>query len=118
MLFVNRNSMLEMSIHSFESSLYYNHNNPISCAVVEAMHLGPKKQRLVEMQFNRAQCGEEQPYVNDWVLERIRKDEIEGEMSFVVGMKLRVLYRTGILEWNYNLNPHCPKLHMQLVPIT
>ncbi|TYH89272.1 hypothetical protein ES332_D01G247600v1 [Gossypium tomentosum] len=117
-LFANRNSMLEMSIHSFESSLYYNYSNPISCAVVEAMHLGPKKQRLVEMQFNRAQCGEEQPYVDDWVLERIRKDEIKGEMSFVVGMKLRVSYRTGILGWDYDLNPHCPKLDMQLVPST
>ncbi|MBA0793415.1 hypothetical protein Gohar_017824 [Gossypium harknessii] len=39
-------------------------------------------------------------------------------MSFVVGMKLRVSYRTGILGWDYDLNPHCPKLDMQLVPST
>nr|KJB60775.1 hypothetical protein B456_009G325100 [Gossypium raimondii] len=72
MLFANRNSVLEMSIHSFESSLYYNYSNPVSCSVVEAMHLGRKKQRLVEMQFYRYQCREEQPYVDDWVLEGIR----------------------------------------------
>ncbi|PPS17953.1 hypothetical protein GOBAR_AA02614 [Gossypium barbadense] len=72
MLFANRNSVLEMSIHSFGSSLYYNYSNPFSCSVVEAMHLGPKKQRLVEMLFNISQCREEQPYVDDWVLEGIR----------------------------------------------
>ncbi|KAK8972487.1 hypothetical protein V6N11_018848 [Hibiscus sabdariffa] len=113
-LFANRHSVLEMSIHRFESSLYYNYSNPISCAVVEAMHLGPKKQRLVEMQFNSAQCGDEQPYVEDWVLEGIKEDEEKGEIRLVVGMKLMVSYRTGILGWDYDLKPDCPELHVEL----
>ncbi|GMJ13950.1 hypothetical protein like AT3G52460 [Hibiscus trionum] len=117
-LFANRNSVLEMSIHSFESWLYYNYSDPISCAVVEAMHLGPKKQRLVEMQFNSAQCGEEQPYVDDWVLEGIKGDEERGEIRFAVGMKLRVSYRTGILGWDYDLKPDCPVLDVELLPGT
>ncbi|KAE8731128.1 Exocyst subunit exo70 family protein A2 isoform 1 [Hibiscus syriacus] len=117
-LFANRNSVLEMSIHSFESSLYYNRSYPISCAVVEAIHLGPKKQRLVEMQFNNAQCGEEQPYVDDWVLEGMKEDEEKGIMSFVVGMELRVSYRTGILGWDYDLKTDCPKLDIDIVPGT
>ncbi|XVE96305.1 hypothetical protein REPUB_Repub02eG0209800 [Reevesia pubescens] len=118
LLFANQNNVLEMAIDSFESSLYYNYTSPISCAVMKAMHLGPKKQRLVQMKFNSAQCGEEQPYIDDSVLDGIRKDEIKGEMSFVVGMKLRVSYRTGILGWDYDLKPDCPKLDIKLVPGT
>ncbi|KAE8726645.1 Exocyst subunit exo70 family protein A2 isoform 1 [Hibiscus syriacus] len=108
--------VLEMSIHSFNSSLYYNHSNPISCAVVDAIHLGPKKQSLLKLLFNSAQCGEEQPYVDDWVLEGMKEDEEKGEMSFVVEMKLRVSYRTGILGWDYDLKTDCPKLDIDLIP--
>ncbi|XVF76113.1 hypothetical protein PTKIN_Ptkin13bG0239600 [Pterospermum kingtungense] len=118
LLFANQNSVLEMAIDSFESSLYYNLTNPVSCAVTKAMHLGPKKQRLVLMKFNSEQCGEEQPFIDDGVLEGIRKDESKGKMSFLVGMKMRVLYRTGILGWNYDLKPVCPKLVIKLVPGT
>lgn len=118
MLFGNQNSVLEMSIDSFESSLYYNFTNPISCAVTKAMHLGPKKQRLVQMKFNSQQCGEEQPFIDGRVLEGIRKDESKGKMSVLIGMKLRVLYRTGILGWNYDLKPVCPKVDIKLFPGT
>lgn len=31
---------------------------------------------------------------------------------------MRVSYRTGILGWDYDLNPYCPKPDMQLVPST
>ncbi|XWS66586.1 hypothetical protein CRYUN_Cryun05aG0212400 [Craigia yunnanensis] len=118
LLLANQNSVLEMAIDSFESSLYYNCTNPISCAVMKAIHLGPKKQRLVLMKFNSDQCGEEQPFIDDRVLEGIRKDELKGKMSFLIGMKLRVLYRTGILGWDYDLKPECPKIDIKLVPGT
>ncbi|XVE61405.1 hypothetical protein DITRI_Ditri06bG0037000 [Diplodiscus trichospermus] len=115
LLFANQNSVLEISIDSFESSLYYNYSNPISCAVIKAMHLGPKKQRFVHMKFNSTQCGEEQPFIDDRVLEGIKKDEIKGKLSFLIGMKLKVLYRTGILGWDYELKPDCPKIDIKLV---
>ena len=85
---------------------------------MKAMHLGPKKQRLVQNKFNSAQCGEEQPFIDDSVLEGIRKDEIKGKMTFLIGMKVRVLCRTGILGWDYYLKPDCPKVDIKLVPGT
>ncbi|XWS43349.1 hypothetical protein CRYUN_Cryun16bG0095300 [Craigia yunnanensis] len=74
LLFANQNSVLEKAIDRFESPLYYNYTNPISCAVMKAMHLGPNKQRLVQMKFNSTHCGEDQPFIDDRVLEGIRKD--------------------------------------------
>ncbi|WRX23294.1 hypothetical protein QQP08_015781 [Theobroma cacao] len=115
LLFANQNSVLQLAIDGFGSSLYYNYSNPISCAVMKAMHLGPKKQRLAQMKFNSTQCGEEQPFIDDRVLEGIRKDEIKGEMSFHIGMKLKVFYRTGILGWDYELKPNCPRVDVELV---
>ncbi|OMO68579.1 hypothetical protein COLO4_29585 [Corchorus olitorius] len=114
LLFANQNSELEVAIDRFRSLLYYNYtyNDPISCAVTKAIHLGPKKQRVVQMKFNSTQCGEEQPFLDEKVLEGIKEDEIKGEMSFGIGMKLMVSYRTGILGWDYELKPDCPKVHI------
>ncbi|XVF47785.1 hypothetical protein PTKIN_Ptkin03bG0139000 [Pterospermum kingtungense] len=105
-----------MVIDNFESSLYYNFTNPVSCAVTKEMHLGSKKQRLVQMKFNSELCGVEQPFIDDGVLEGIRKNESKGKMSFLIGMKMRVLCRTSILGWNYDLKPVCPKLDIKIVP--
>ncbi|GKV31920.1 hypothetical protein SLEP1_g40574 [Rubroshorea leprosula] len=118
LLFANRDTVLEIFMESFETLLYYNHSHPISCAVVKPIHLGPWRQRVVQAEFNGTQCGEEQPFVDEKVFEELRRDEEEGKVRFRMGMTLKVLYRTGILSWDYELKPKCPDLEVKLVGAT
>lgn len=120
LLFGNRHRIFEIFIEKFESFVYYNHpDDALSCAVVEPIHLGPKRQKLVQIQFNVTGCGGgEQPFIEDRVLKEIKRDEDNGTLHLGLMLNLHVAYKKGPWSWIYDLNPRCSDLDVFLVADT
>ncbi|GAV57321.1 hypothetical protein CFOL_v3_00859 [Cephalotus follicularis] len=118
-LFANQDSTFEIVIERYESLLFYiNQSDALSCAPVEPIHLGTKRQKLVQIKFNSTACAGEQPYIGDHMLEEIRRDGEEGTLNFKLSMDLLVMYQRGLLGWHYHLKPDCGDLHVKFVAAT
>jgi hypothetical protein len=111
LLFGNRHSYFEISIESFESFVYYYHQDALSCALVESIHLGPKKQKLVQIKFNASGCGGgEQPFVEERVLKEIKRDGDNGTLHLGLVLNFQASYRKGPWSWVYWLKAKCTDL--------
>ncbi|KAM7264548.1 hypothetical protein ACFE04_002231 [Oxalis oulophora] len=121
LLYANKGSMFEIYIQSQETVLCYNNqtSDPLSCASVGPISLGPKRQKLVEVMFNSSGCVGGQPYVGDEVVEEMKRDiGVEGSLHFKLEMDLVVVYRRAFLSWHYHLKPDCGDLVIKFQPET
>ncbi|KAG6744969.1 hypothetical protein POTOM_051610 [Populus tomentosa] len=111
LLFGNRHSYFEISVEGFESFVYYYHQDALSCALVESIHLGPKKQKLVQIKFNASGCGGgEQPFVEERVLKEIKRDGDNGTLHLGLMLNFQASYRKGPWSWVYWLKAKCTDL--------
>ncbi|KAJ4823746.1 hypothetical protein Tsubulata_005568 [Turnera subulata] len=116
LLFGNRHQVFEISIQTFETFVCYNHQDALSCALVEPLHLGPKKQKLVHISFNATGCGGgEQPFIEDIVLKQIKRDGDNGTLHVGLMLHLQVTFKKGPWSWVYELNPLCSGLDVRFM---
>lgn len=73
--FRNRHGELNISIDRFDSYILDAHKDPLSCATVEPIHMGPLRNKFVHIQFNVTGCGDgDQPLYADGVQKRMERE--------------------------------------------
>lgn len=118
MTFGNQNSGLTVTIYPFESFVYYKEGeDALSCALVDAMHIPPRKQKTVQIKFDSTGCGGEQPFIEDRVLKKLSEDRKSGYLNFSLKMNIDASYSMRELlgmGTQVSLNPNCTNLKIEL----
>ncbi|PRQ44123.1 hypothetical protein RchiOBHm_Chr3g0475751 [Rosa chinensis] len=119
MTFGNQNNGLTVTLYPFESFVYYKEGeDALSCALVDAMHIPPRKQKTVQIKFDSTGCGGDQPFIEDRVLKELSEDRKSGYLNFSMKMHIDASYSMRELlgmGTQVSLNPNCTNLKVEFV---
>lgn len=116
--FLNRNDGLKIIIQAFKIFVYRKERQALTCAIVDAMQIDPKKHKTVRIGFDtRKSCGFEKPGNQNEVIKELKEDVKSGLLRFSLRMKISAFYRMRLLGLGTTvvLTPYCPDLKIEFV---
>ncbi|XP_015886466.2 uncharacterized protein LOC107421696 [Ziziphus jujuba] len=111
----NRKENLKINVDEVTSLLYYK-DHEISCALVMMpFKVLSQKQRSIELHFDRKACGEEQPFLDDGVLNELLEERRKGKIMLTLKMEMEVAFDMLRSSWSWQgrLKLYCPPMEVE-----
>ncbi|KAF3445490.1 hypothetical protein FNV43_RR10666 [Rhamnella rubrinervis] len=108
----NRKDHLRIDVEEIQSLLYYK-DHEISCAMaLKPIKVLSNKQGIVELNFNREACGENQPFLDDDLLHQLVEERRRGKIRFSLRIQIEMTFELLRSSWSWQrrVEPTCPEV--------